>query len=54
LPPKQKQRIAALNYGAVKLLTTDSWLFYKTFVDNFIVIGFVLLAMRLVRTKPTT
>jgi len=45
--------MAALNYGAAKLLTTDNWLFYKTFVDNFIVIGLVLLAMRYARTKPT-
>ena len=44
--------MAALNYGAAKLLTTDNWLFYKTFVDNFIVIGLVLLAMRYSRTKP--
>jgi len=44
--------MAALNYGAAKLLTTDNWLFYKTFVDNFIVIGLVLLAMRYARTKP--
>lgn len=46
--------MAGLNYGAAKLLTTDSWLFYKTFVDNFIVIGLVLIAMRFARTKPTT
>lgn len=45
--------MAALNYGAAKLLTTDNWLFYKTFVDNFIVIGLVLVAMRFARTKPS-
>jgi intracellular septation protein A len=45
--------MAALNYGAAKLLTTDNWLFYKTFIDNFIVIGLVMLAMRYARTKPT-
>lgn len=44
--------MAALNYGAAKLLTTDNWLFYKTFIDNFIVIGLVMLAMRYARTKP--
>lgn len=44
--------MAALNYGAAKLLTTDHWLFYKTFIDNFIVIGLVMLAMRYARTKP--
>jgi hypothetical protein len=42
-----------LNYGAAKLLTTENWLFYKTFIDNFIVIGLVMLAMRFARTKPT-
>ena len=45
--------MAALNYGAAKLLTTENWLFYKTFIDNFIVIGLVMLAMRFARTKPT-
>ena len=45
--------MAALNYGAAKLLTTDNWLFYKTFVDNFIVIGLVLFAMRFARTRPS-
>ena len=44
--------MAGLNYGAAKLLTTDNWLFYKTFVDNFIVIGLVMLAFRFVRKKP--
>jgi intracellular septation protein A len=46
--------MAGLNYGAAKLLTTDNWLFYKTFVDNFIVIGLVFFAMRFARTKPLT
>lgn len=44
--------MAALNYSAAKLLTTDNWLFYKTFIDNFIVIGLVMLAMRYARAKP--
>jgi hypothetical protein len=44
--------MAALNYGAAKLLTTDNWLFYKTFIDNFIVISLVMLAMRFVRANP--
>ncbi|WP_333569232.1 septation protein IspZ [Sphingorhabdus sp.] len=43
--------MAALNYGAAKLLSTDNWLFYKTFVDNFIVFGLVIFAMRFVRAK---
>ena len=44
--------MAGLNYGAAKLLTTDHWLFYKTFVDNFIVIGLVFMALRFARNKP--
>ena len=44
--------MAALNYGAAKLLTTDNWLFYKTFIDNFIVIGLVVLGIRYARTTP--
>ena len=43
--------MAGLNYGAAKLLTTDHWLFYKTFVDNFIVIGLVFIALRFARNK---
>ncbi|MFN3452673.1 MAG: septation protein IspZ [Sphingorhabdus sp.] len=46
--------MAALNYGAAKLLSTDNWLFYKTFVDNFIVIGLVFYAMRFARPKRAT
>ena len=41
--------MAGLNYGAAKLLSTDSWLFYTTFVDTFIVIGFVFLVLRYAR-----
>lgn len=44
--------MAGLNYGAAKLLTTDHWLFYKTFVDNFIVIGLVFIALRFARNRP--
>ena len=44
--------MAALNYGAAKLLSTDNWLFYKTFVDNFIVFGLVIFALRYARAKP--
>ena len=44
--------MAALNYGAAKLLTTDNWLFYKTFIDNFIVAGLVIFALRFARAKP--
>lgn len=46
--------MAALNYGAAKLLSTDNWLFYKTFVDNFIVIGLLLFAIRFARPKLAT
>jgi intracellular septation protein A len=45
--------MAALNYGAAKLLTTDNWLFYKTFIDQFIVMALLVLAMRYVRARPT-
>jgi intracellular septation protein A len=41
--------MAGLNYGAAKLLSTDSWLFYTTFVDTFIVIGFVFFVLRYAR-----
>jgi len=41
--------MAALNYAAAKLLTTDSWLFYTTFVDSFIVIALVFFALRFAR-----
>lgn len=43
--------MAALNYGAAKLLSTDNWLFYKTFVDNFIIVGLVFFALRYARPK---
>lgn len=43
--------MAALNYGAAKWLSTDNWLFYKTFVDNFIVFGLVFFALRYARLK---
>ena len=45
--------MAALNYGAAKLLTPDNWLFYKTFIDQFIVMALLVLAMRYVRARPT-
>jgi hypothetical protein len=41
--------MAGLNYAAAKLLTTDSWLFYTTFVDTFIVIGLVFFVLRYAR-----
>ena len=41
--------MAVLNYAAAKLLTTDSWLFYTTFVDTFVVIGLVFFALRFAR-----
>jgi intracellular septation protein A len=43
--------MAALNYGAAKLLTTDRWLFYTTFLDTFIVIALVFLVLRFARRK---
>lgn len=41
--------MAGLNYAAAKLLSTDSWLFYTTFVDTFIVIGLVFFVLRFAR-----
>jgi intracellular septation protein A len=43
--------MAALNFGAAKLLSTDAWLFYTTFIDFFIVGGLVLLVLRYARAK---
>jgi intracellular septation protein A len=41
--------MAGLNFAAAKLLTTDSWLFYTTFVDTFIVIGLVFYVLKFAR-----
>lgn len=41
--------MAALNYAAAKLLSTDNWLFYTTFVDFFIVMGLAITVMRFAR-----
>lgn len=41
--------MAALNYGAAKLLSTDAWLFYTTFVDIFIVGGLIFVVLRFAR-----
>lgn len=41
--------MAGLNYAAAKLLSTDNWLFYTTFVDTFIVIGLVLYVLKFAR-----
>jgi intracellular septation protein A len=41
--------MAGLNYAAAKLLTTDGWLFYTTFVDTFIIIGLVFFVLRYAR-----
>jgi intracellular septation protein A len=38
--------MAGLNYGAAKLLSTDQWLFYTTFIDFFIVMALAIMAMR--------
>lgn len=46
--------MAGLNYGVAKLLSTDNWLFYKTFVDNFIVVGLVFFALRFARPRRAT
>lgn len=44
--------LALLNYGVVKLVSTDVWLFYTTFVDVPISIAFVLLAIKWSRSGP--
>lgn len=41
--------MAALNYAVAKLASTDVWLFYKTFVDFFIVAGLAMVAIRFAR-----
>lgn len=41
--------MAGFNYAAAKLLSTDNWLFYTTFVDTFIVIGLVFFVLRFAR-----
>ncbi len=41
--------MAGLNYAAAKLLSTDNWLFYTTFLDTFIVIGLVFFVLRFAR-----
>lgn len=41
--------MAALNYGAAKLLSTDAWLFYTTFIDIFIVGSLVFVVLRFAR-----
>ncbi len=41
--------MAGLNYAAAKLLSTDNWLFYTSFVDTFIVIGLVFFVLRFAR-----
>jgi intracellular septation protein A len=41
--------MALLNYAVAKLTSTDIWLFYKTFVDFFIVAGLAMFAIRYAR-----
>jgi intracellular septation protein A len=41
--------MAGLNYAAAKLLSTDNWLFYTTFVDTFIIIGLVFYVLKFAR-----
>jgi intracellular septation protein A len=46
--------MAASNWIVARVASTDVWLFYSTFVDIFISIGLVLLAIRWARQgKPT-
>jgi intracellular septation protein A len=47
--------MAGLNFGTAKLLSTDAWLFYTTFIDFFIVGGLVFFVLRFARRgKPQT
>jgi intracellular septation protein A len=47
--------MAALNYVAAKLLSTDAWLFYTTFIDIFIVGTLAFAAIRYARSgQPRT
>ena len=41
--------MAALNYVVAKIASTDVWLFYKTFVDFFIVAALAMVAVRFAR-----
>jgi intracellular septation protein A len=41
--------MAGLNYAAAKLLSTDAWLFYTTFIDIFIVGSLVFVVLRYAR-----
>lgn len=41
--------MAALNYAVAKIASTDVWLFYKTFVDFFIIAALAMVAVRFAR-----
>ncbi len=41
--------MAALNYVVAKIASTDMWLFYKTFIDFFIVAALAMIAVRFAR-----
>lgn len=41
--------MAALNYVVAKIASTDVWLFYKTFIDFFIVAALAMVAVRFAR-----
>jgi intracellular septation protein A len=45
--------MAGLNYAAAKLLSTDAWLFYTTFIDIFIVGSLVFVVLRYARGPGT-
>lgn len=46
--------MAVLNYGAAKLLSTDAWLFYTTFIDFFIVAGLIIFVLRFARSAQAS
>ena len=46
--------MAAANWAVARVASTDVWLFYSTFVDVFLSIGLVLLALRWARQGQAT
>jgi intracellular septation protein A len=43
--------MAGLNYTVAKMVSTDTWLFYTTFIDFPIIMGLAILAIRFARSK---
>lgn len=43
--------MAGLNYAVAKMVSTDTWLFYTTFVDFPIIMGLSMIAIKFARSK---